>query len=179
MSKIKTFHTTLNDLKLNDERAFEELYVIYYEKLCVYLLNYTSDKKIIEDVVQDTFISVWKKRHEIEITDSIKSYLYRSVYNKLIDTFRKTKKVDSMLSEYYNTALIRAADSDTDYQTKRLKKLDDCIDELPSRCKSVFIANKISGKKYQQVADDFDISLKTVEGHITRAFKLIKECMDK
>ncbi len=178
MSKIKIFHSTPTDSKLNDERAFEELYVLYYEKLCVYLLNYTNDKKIIEDVVQDTFISVWKKRDEIEITDSIKSYLYRSVYNKLIDTFRKTKRVDTMLSEYYHTALIRAADSDIDYQTKQLTRLDDCIDQLPSRCKEVFLANKISGKKYQEVAVVFDISLKTVEGHITRAFKLIKECMD-
>lgn len=178
MSKSNTLYNTLHDLKLNDERSFEELYVANYEKLCVYLLNYTSDKKIIEDVVQDTFVTVWKKRHEIEITDSIKSYLYRAVYNRLIDDFRKTKRVDTMLSEYYHTALIRAADSDTDYQTNRLKILDECIDKLPVRCKNVFIANKISGKKYQEVAVDLDISLKTVEGHITRAFKLIKECVD-
>lgn len=150
----------------------------YYEKLCVYLSNYTTDKKIIEDVVQDTFVTIWKKRHEIEITNSVKSYLYRAVYNKLIDGFRKTKKVDTMLSEYYHTALIRASNSDTDYQTDRLLKLDVCIDKLPLRCKNVFIANKISGKKYQEVAFDLDISLKTVEGHITRAFKLIKQCMD-
>lgn len=161
-----------------DKVAFEELYITYYEKLCVYLLSYTSDKKLVEDVVQDTFITIWKKRQDIEISDSIKSYLYRAVYNKMIDTFRKSKKVDSMLSEYFHTALVRAADSDTDHQTNRLKRLNDCIDQLPSRCKKVFVANKISLKKYQEVADDLEISLKTVEGHITRAFKLIRECMD-
>lgn len=174
----KVQNPAISTLNLNNERDFEQLYVAYYEKLCIYLLNYTSDKKRIEDVVQDTFVSVWKKRDDIKVTESVKSYLYRSVYHKLIDTVRQTKRTDMMLSEYYHTALLRAADSDTDYKTHRLQQLDECIDMLPLRCKNVFLANKISGKKYQQVADDFEISLKTVEGHITRAFKLIKECVD-
>ena len=168
----------LNSLNLNNRSDFEALYVAYYEKLCVYLLNYTSDRKKIEDIVQDTFVSIWNKRDAIKVTDSIKSYLYRSAYNKMIDTFRETKKTDTMLSEYFHTALLRAADSDTDYKTHRLQQLNACIDKLPLRCKNVFLANKISGKKYQEVADDLDISLKTVEGHITRAFKLIKGCLD-
>lgn len=82
-----------------------------------------------------------------------------------------------MLSAYYHTAVMRAINLDDDLKNQRLKKLEACINELPTKCKTVFMANKISGKKYSQVAADKGISIKTVEGHISKAYKLIKLCM--
>ena len=174
---MKDLNILLKALMSGDVSAFERIYASHYEKLCCYLLNYTSDKAKIEDVAQDTFMGLWSQRKEINITTSLKSYLYRVAYNKLMDTYRKGKRKNEMLSSYYHTAVMRAVNIDDDLKNKRLEKLETCIDDLPSKCKKVFMANKISGKKYSQVAIDMDISIKTVEGHISKAYKLIKRCM--
>ena len=123
-------------------------------------------------------MSIWAKRDQINITGSFRSYLYKTAYNKLVDTYREKEKVDGVLSSYYYNALMRAVNLNEDQKNSRLQKLEKCLGELPKRCKKVFIANKIDGKPYKQVAELFNISLKTVEGHITRAYKLIKSCMD-
>lgn len=168
---------TLEALKKGDKRAFEKLYAANYQKLCNYLLNYTNDRKKIEDVVQDTFINLWYKRHQLTIQVSLKSYVYRMAYNKLMDSFREQQKRDSLLSEYYHTALMRAANLDEEYKISQLKVLKQCIEKLPTRCSEVFRMNKFENKKYQQVADELELSIKTVEGHISKAYKYLKDCM--
>lgn len=167
----------LASLKRGEVEAFDNIFAAYYEKLCIYLLSYTDDKDKIEDVVQETFLTLWAKREQLDIRTSLKSYLYRSAHNKLMDTFREQNKNRSLLSEYYHTSLIRAIDLDEDYKAQQMENLKNCMDKLPVRCRKVFTANKITGKKYQQVANELNLSLKTVEGHITRAYKLLKECM--
>lgn len=165
-------------LKRGDEDAFERLYATYYEKLCAYLLSYTGDKEKVEDTVQETFMALWSKQHELKIRVSLKSYLYRSAHNKLMDKFREQQKSNSLLSDYYHTALMRAANIDDDYRSVQLKKLKECMEQLPPRCLEVFTANKIAGKKYKQVASELNLSLKTVEGHVSKAYKYLKKCMD-
>lgn len=172
------FNILLKALKDGDDHAFEKIYASHYKLLCFYLLNYTSDKAKIEDAVQDTFITLWSKRKEINITTSLKNYLIRTAHNKLTDTYRETKKKDEILASYYQTALIQAVNLGNEEKNERLLKLDNCIEKLPKKCKSVFKENKIAGIKYSQVAVNMKISVKTVEGHITNAFKLIRNCMN-
>lgn len=167
----------LDSLKKGDQRVFEHIYTDYFEKLCVYLLSYTQNKEIIQDIVQDTFIKLWMNREKLTISSSLKSYLYKSVYNNFIDNYREKKKRDDLLESYYRFALNKFIDTDEEYKEQRLKKLDECIAELPPKCKEVFISIKISGMKYKDVASTLNISLKTVEGHTRKAYVLIKNCM--
>jgi len=167
-------------LKKGDLDVFDKLYEEYYEKLCLYAFQYTSNKALIEDIVQEVFIQLWTSRKKIVIRTSLKSYLYKVVYNKLMDSYRIDKRKDKMLLSYYNTALTTIIDTiedNDDLKKARLKNLDACIAELPDRCRKVFISKKISGLKYKQVSKELNISVKTVEGHVTRAFKLIRNCM--
>lgn len=164
-------------LKKGDQKMFEHLYSVYFEKLCFFLLNYTQDKEIIEDIVQDTFVKLWINREKLMISTSFNSYLYKSVYNNFIDNYRKRKKRDTLLESYYQLALYKIIDTDQEYKEERLNKLDKCIAELPPKCKEVFISIKLSGMKYKEVASTLNISLKTVEGHIRKAYVFIKNCM--
>lgn len=127
--------------------------------------------------MQDTFLDLWTNRKKITITTSINSYLYGVVYNKIMDFYRNKKRRDESLTLYYNKALNDIEDNSEDYKEQKLKKLELCIEELPKRCKKVFYAKKIVGLKSQQIAEESGISLKTVEGHITKAYKLLKDCM--
>ncbi|HEY9169480.1 MAG TPA: RNA polymerase sigma-70 factor [Lutibacter sp.] len=167
----------ISSLKKGDQRVFERLYSDYFEKLCRFLLNYTQNKELTEDIVQDTFVKLWMNREKLTISSSLNSYLYKSVYNNFIDNYRKKKKRDALLESYYQMALDKIIDTDEEYKEERLKKLDKCIAELPPKCKEVFISIKFSGMKYKEVATKLNISLKTVEGHTRKAYSLIKNCM--
>lgn len=165
-------------LKKGDIKAFEKIYTLYYEKLCQYLLNYTRDRAKIEDAVQDTFITLWKKRKTLNIKTSPESYLFRTAYNTLMDRFRKKSQKETFLLDYYHTALMRAENETEDYKRTQRQKLKQCIATLPERSRDIFQACKLSKQTNQDVAENFAISLKTVEGHITKAFKLIKKCVE-
>jgi RNA polymerase sigma-70 factor (family 1) len=167
----------LDSLKKGDQRVFELLYKDYFEKLCVYLLSYTQNKEIVQDVVQDTFIKLWTNREKITITSSIKSYLYKSAYNNFIDNYRDNNKRDNVLDSYYQQALTQFIETDEGFKEQQLKKLDECIANLPPKCKEVFTSIKLLGMKYKDVASMLNISLKTVEGHTRKAYVFIKECM--
>jgi RNA polymerase sigma-70 factor (ECF subfamily) len=167
----------INSLKKGDQKVFERLYSDYFEKLCFYLLNFTQDKEIIQDIVQDTFIKLWMNREKLTISSSLKSYLYKSVYNNFIDNYRERKKRDKRLESYYQSALYKIIDSDEEYKEQRLNKLNKCIDELPPKCKEVFTSIKLSGMKHKEVSSTLNISLKTVEGHVRKAYVFIKNCM--
>lgn len=173
----KNENNALKVLKISDDYAFEELYNDHYDQLCMYLYSFTNEKEQIEDVVQDTFMQLWHKRKEINIKNLVKSYLYKMAYNRLIDTYRADVKKDKMLSLYSYTVKSHAIAHNDDHIEAHLSRLDLCICVLPPRCKQVFIANKILGRKHKEVAFDMNISIKTVEGHVSRAYKILKNCM--
>ena len=179
MSKSSHDKIVLQALNRSDENAFEKVYTDYYKQLTTYLLGFSIDREKVEDIVQDTFVYLWSKRKEIIIKTSLKSYLYKIAYNKLNDWYRTDKKKNKMLTSYYHTEKIFAVKSNEAYMDSQLDKLDACICVLPPRCKDVFIANKISGKKYKEVALDMDISIRTVENHISKAYRLLKNCISE
>lgn len=169
----------INALKQGDKKIFEQLYSSYYQKLCTFLLSYCQDRSIIEDVVQDVFLNLWAKRRNISIRTSLNAFLYKSAYNKLMDKYRHLKLKNEMLSSYYDTAVLLAAEKDHETSKTRIKMLHLCIGELPERCKAVFLMGKVRGLNYREISKELGISVKTIEGHIARAYRLLKECMDK
>ncbi len=178
MTKLIPENTFLvHSLKKNDQKVFKKIYSDYFEKLCRYLLSYTQNKELIEDVVQDTFIKLWVNRKKLTINTSLKSYLYKSVTNNFIENYRQKKKRDVFLESYYRQALTKFTEKDIEYKENRLKQLEACISNLPEKCKLIFMATKFSELKYKEAAESFKISIKTVEGHISKAYSLIKICM--
>ncbi|MDO5978365.1 RNA polymerase sigma-70 factor [Flavivirga sp. MEBiC05379] len=164
-------------LRAGDPVFFEELYSNYFEKLCVYLMSFTSDKNIIHDVVQDSFLYLWANRKKVVITTSMNGYLYRMVYNKLMDSFRKSTKKNDILLSYHKTFLDEVVQVERDVNEERLGKLNQCIEKLPKRCKDVFYQKKIKGIRSKEIASNLDISIKTVEAHMTKAYVLLRGCL--
>lgn len=169
----------ISALRKGSIKAFEKIYAHYYERLCNYLLNYSQDRSKIEDVVQETFIMLWNKRKSLNIHSSLSNYLYRTAHNKMMDAYREKGRTDTFLMEYYHTALIRAEKKEDEYKKNLLQKLKACMQSLPQRCREVFTACKLSKKTNQEVAQEMDIALKTVEGHVSKGYRLLKECMEQ
>ena len=162
-----------------DDKSFKNIYFSNYDNLCVFLLNYTNDKEIVKDIVQDTFLKIWNSRQKISITTSVESYLRRAVYNNFINNYRLQKKRNLLLEAYYRDVVEMHFETDTNIIADMVSSLHQCIEKLPNKCKEVLVLSKIKGIKLKDLSVKLKVSRKTLEGHTTRAYVFLKDCLKK
>ncbi|MDA9139521.1 RNA polymerase sigma-70 factor [Flavobacteriaceae bacterium] len=161
-------------LKNGDNNAYTLLMNDYYKNLCGYANLFTKDPSKSEDIVQNVFVKIWIYRKKIDPNIPIKKYLYKSVYNEFIDQYRKNKSVISLEDKYLKVIDTIIDDNSLDIE-KLMMNVNREIDKLPEKCKRVFILNKKEGLTHDEIAEYLQISTKTVESHITRAFKILNQ----
>ena len=165
-------------LKKGDYNAYTLLMNNYYKNLCGYANLFTKDPSMSEDIVQNVFVKLWVYRKKIDPNIPIKRYLHKSVYNEFIDQYRKNKSVISLEEKHLRT--INTIIDDNSYDIEKLMtRVNNEIEKLPEKCKKVFILNKKEGLTHDEIAEYLQISKKTVEGHITRAFKILNQKLGK
>ena len=157
-----------------DCKAYDFLMDIYYQRLCAYAQSLCNDPALAEDIVQNVFVRIWVKRKKINPDLSIKSYLYKSVYNEFISQYRKNKPVLYLEKKYFEAIDVVAEIEPVELEGL-IKLMNAEIDNLPSKCKEIFLMNKKEGLTHTEISEYLNISTKTVEGHITRAFKILTE----
>ena len=165
-------------LKKGDYNAYTLLMNNYYKNLCGYANLFTKDPSKSEDIVQNVFVKLWVYRKKVDSNIPIKRYLHKSVYNEFIDQYRKNKSVIS-LEEKHLKAINTVIDNNSFDIEKLMIRVNDEIEKLPEKCKRVFILNKKEGLTHDEIAEYLQISIKTVEGHITRAFKILNQKLGK
>lgn len=165
-------------LKKGDYDAYSLLMNNYYKNLCGYANLFTKDPLKSEDIVQNVFVKLWVYRKKIDSNIPIKRYLHKSVYNEFIDQYRKNKSVIS-LEEKHLKAINTVIDNNSFDIEKLMTRVNNEIEKLPGKCKRVFILNKKEGLTHDEIAEYLQISKKTVEGHITRAFKILNQKLGK
>jgi RNA polymerase sigma-70 factor (ECF subfamily) len=165
-------------LKKGDYNAYTLLMNNYYKNLCGYANLFTKDPSMSEDIVQNVFVKLWVYRKKIDPNIPIKRYLHKSVYNEFIDQYRKNKSVISLEEKHLRTINTIIDDNSFDIE-KLMTRVNDEIEKLPEKCKKVFILNKKEGLTHDEIAEYLQISKKTVEGHITRAFKILNQKLGK
>jgi RNA polymerase sigma-70 factor (ECF subfamily) len=166
---------------------FEQLFKMYFKALKTYSVRYVYDEYVAEDIVQDTFFELWKRRDEIEFDEYIKSYLFKSVYNKSLNYLRnnKLKTISSIasaddaifLDSYLQT--MQSSQEENLIVKEILREITAVIDQLPPQCKKVFILSRRYEFKNREIAEQLDISLKSVEKHITKALSQIRDHLKK
>jgi len=165
----------IESLKIGDPKAYTYLVDKYHHKLCVYALGLTNNHDAAEDIVQNVFIRVWKKRDNLKTDFSIQGFLYKSVYNEFIDDYRKQKFVLPLEKKYIDelTTLIEEEDQNSLEKLINLVKLE--IQNLPPKCKEIFLLSKENGLTNIEISEYKNISIKSVEAHITKAFSILRE----
>lgn len=159
-----------------DKPAFEEVFRTYYQALCNYACATVKDMDDAEEVVQNTFFNIWNKKEELEVRTSIKSYLYRAVHNECLNRI-KHSKVRRLYAEDQKAFMAGGyEDSSKQLHGKELGALiNRAIDSLPEQCGNVFRLSRFENMKYQEIADHLGISVKTVENHMGKALKLLRD----
>jgi len=166
----------LETLQLGNESAFEMIFKTYYQPLCRYAYSFLQDKEEAEEVVQSSFINVWEKRNSIAIETSLKSYLYRMVRNACLNVIKHDKiKQQHVAHELAVTEATYESVAQKVYATELESKITEAIKTLPEQCRIVFQLSRFEELKYQEIADQLQISVKTVENHMGKALRLMRE----
>lgn len=163
-------------IKISNQKEFQEVYHQFYNGLANYAYSILKDKDDAKDMVQEVFLDLWNKREKLTIKTSLEAYLVRAVKFKSIDFIRKNKTKQqyaanaNIPTEDYQED--KSGDSEMD---ERKKQLSYAIAQLPTKCRQAFLLSRTSGYTYQEIAEEMDVSVKTVENQISRAFKLLRQ----
>lgn len=160
-------------LKKGNEDAFSFLVNCYNHQLCVYANSLVKDKALAEDIVQNVFVKTWERRNYLVENFSIKSFLYKCVYNEYIDQYRKNRAV-TILEKKYIEALDAIVEEDYSVLEELYLLVQKEIHNLPPKCKRIFLLSKLEGLSNKEISEYLNVSTKTVEAHITKAFCLIR-----
>lgn len=159
-----------------DKQAFEQVFKSYYALLCRYAKSLINDIDEAEEVVQNTFYIIWNKRETLEIKGSIKAYLYRAVHNDCLNKLKHLQVRKAHADDYKHNNSGAYDDSGKVLQAKELRrKIEEAIAALPEQCGKVFRLNRFEELKYQEIAEQLNISVKTVESHMGKALKHMRE----
>ena len=159
-----------------DEEAYLLLVETYYKKLLVYAYSLTNDYAVSQDIVQNVFLRIWELRQSLNIKKSLKGFLYRSVYNEFVDGLRKDQST-SVLNQVYWDALHTVATDDGNNKLveNKIAVIKKEVERLPKKCKQVFLLSKQEGLTNLEIAEHLNISIKSVEGHISNAYTIIRK----
>ncbi len=164
-------------LKNGEHKAYKFLFSEYYEWLCNYVYKLSGNYSLSEDLVQEVFVKLWDNHKNITIESSLKNYLFKSCHNQFLLHLRKEKKKMTFLESLQQDVLYKIYDEDNDDSVldHNFNKLQTIINQLPPKCKEVFIMAKLDQKKYKEIATDMGISIKTVEAQMSKALKFVRE----
>lgn len=167
------------ELCSNNEKAFEKLFHRYYAHLCVFASRILMDNESAEEIVQDFFVKVWEKRHQLSIDSSVKNYFYRSIKNLCLNLIQhnktKLRHAKSVLSEAKNTQL----NNDGFFEIDLAEKIQESILSLPEKRQRIFRMSREEGLKYREIAEKLNISIKTVEAQMSLAISSLKDKLKK
>ena len=164
----------VTDLRKGEESAYVYLMDSYHHKLCLYAYSFCKDRSLAADMVQNVLLRLWKKRSSLKINSSLRSFLYRSVYNEFLDQYKHRKFILNLEKEYMTAVntLLEEEESNLDRLIQQVKKE---IDNLHPICKEIFLLSKYEGLTNLEIADHLNLSVKTVENQMTRAYAQLRD----
>ena len=173
----------INGLIRGNEKSFQILFINYYSVLVSFAMKYLESQDVAEDIVQDVFFELWKRRGSIRFEDAaVKSYLFRAVYTHALNALnKKPQNVCSLepareadILDQYVTSYMQNSE-----QSLLLKELEEeimsYINTLPPQCHKIFMLSRSYGLKNREIAEQLDISVKAVEKQISKALYGLKQ----
>jgi RNA polymerase sigma-70 factor, ECF subfamily len=162
-------------LAKRDEITFEQVFKSHFKNLHAYAFTILKDQDEAEEIVQQVFYKLWERSENLTITGSVTAYLYRAVHNESLN-FLKHEKVKSN----HRLHVAYSMKNETDQASKKIlggeleKKLHAALNELPEQCRTIFQMSRFNEMKYREIADQLDISVKTVENQMGKALKILR-----
>lgn len=175
MSKMtySSYEKLLPRIAIGDQRAFSELYDLFYPALLKHVTLKVQGLAIAEDILHDLFLSIWKGRERICEIDSLPAYLYTSC-RYLVIAHHRENATEALRDEYFEWADSTRPIEERLYYRYLLDVVNEEIERLPEKCKEVFKLSRLECKTNKEIALHLHISESTVENQINKALKRLK-----
>ncbi len=165
-----------------DEKAFEQLYKLYFPRLYTFSLRIVNENDLAKDVVQNVFIRLWESP-ELFLHEHPEAFMYKMVRNASLNHIRHLKVVDNLKiqvkDQYLGEKLYYIDMVGNEPYVLIEKELQEQVakvmDSLPDKCRTVFHLSRIEGLKNKEIADRLNINIKTVEKHVSKALDVFRE----
>lgn len=160
------------------QKGVELVYRRYFQPLCSHAIKFVGGRAIAEDLVSDVFYTVYKDRVFTGITTSYRFYLFRAVRNRAYNYLKWELSRQESLKTGYDVAISEGQQPDAMSQFDELyQDVQQAINSLPLERRRIYLMNRFEGKRYQEIADELTLSVKTVEVQLYRANKFIRSLL--
>ena len=167
--------------KKGDEKAFAYFFNLYYNQIVGFCTEFIHDRDKAKSIAQEAFLKLWINKEKVQKINGIKAFLYTSAKSDCLNLFRHKKVVKKYLDhslqkreESLNMEVLNSMHFDTVMLTEMEELIQASIDELPNKCRKVFIMRRIDCKKNKEISEELNITVKAVEANMTRALKYLK-----
>lgn len=167
--------------KNGDELAFEKIFISNHSQIVGFCNQFIADWDIAKSLAQEAFINLWLNREKIETINGIKAFLYTYAKSSCLNYIRHRKiisKYEDLQLQSKEDQLNREVLESFDFDSLELIELEELIsrsiNELPDQCRRVFMLSRFEGKMNKEIAEDLNISVKSVEANMTRALKTLR-----
>ena len=169
------------EISKGNEKAFADLYILFYHKLLHFATVITRSRDVSEEVVEDVFVKLWCNRLNVLSIENLAVYLYVAVKNKSLNTV--ARKVQAFIQSPFDDPEIDISHSIDPYNmlvtAEMMEKMRQAIESLPPRCKMIFKLVREDGLKYTEVAEILNISVNTIDVQMAIAVKKICAAMQR
>ena len=168
---------------IDGEKGFKVVFETFYPQLLRFAKEYVGDRFEAENILQDVFLRLWEKRVSLSADINLPAYLLTMVKNQCMDFLRHRQVVERLTVDWET---VQAREASFNYyavsrfdpeqmDVEALERLvENAVNQLPEQCRKAFELSRYDGLKYKEIADKMDISVKTVETHISHALKILR-----
>ncbi|SDM17437.1 RNA polymerase sigma-70 factor [Siphonobacter aquaeclarae] len=162
-------------------RGCEELFRRFYGALCSHAVRFVYSREVAEDIVSEVFFQFWSDKVYLTVTTSFAAYLFRAVRNRSYNYVRWELARSRQSTDASLGLVVDYQPSPTEIvQFDELhRKIEQTIEQLTPQCKRVFLMSRFENKRYQEIADELNLNVKTVETHISKALATLRAALQE
>jgi len=167
-------------LKNDDKSAVDELFSYYYPRLYHFSKSILKIENDIDDILQEVFVKIWLNRQKIGNAETFNAYIFTITKNEVLNLIRSKLKDHTFKDELYLRSVAEEYQTQNQLEYEEIKiTIDHLVTGLPEKRQQVFILSRTEGLTNKEIAQQLNISEKTVEDHITHAIRHIKSAMQE
>lgn len=168
---------------ISNHPEFSEIYLKYFPKMVRFAREYVISTEDAQNIVQDLFLNLWEHRENLEAVSNLNAFLFTLTKNRCIDYYRRTYRMDRIKESldtiherelHLKMEALQQFDENM-FSTNEIETiLDRAVENLPEKCRQVFILSRMEGMKHEEIAQQLNISVNTVQNHIVTALRKLK-----
>lgn len=168
--------------KEGNEAAFEFFFYKFHSHIVGFCMQFIHDENDAKGIAQEAFLHLWNQKEQIETVNGISSFLYTYAKSKCLNIIRHQKvkakyanKTLNIKEQNLHQEVLQSLQFDSLTFSELETLVFKSIEELPEKTKEIFKRKRFEKKKNQEIADEMNISIKTVEAHFSNAIKVLKQ----